>query len=573
MEAIRDEIVERRKRIILNELTLLHQASEEEDEGLWDRRRNSVARQLRRLKPGAATGLVALKKRSGNITTDPQEIAKELEEYWQEIFKKKEVDEKRLREWLKEECDEEGSVKSLLLGVESKDWALEHHHAKKAIDNSGDSAPGPDGIPYVAWRKLGVMGQSLIFRATKELMLPEGIAKMREAYGQDGEDQHQFNEAIMAFLPKKPCATMGTIEVYEAGGTRPLSIVNTDNRLIASTLRMALEPVLCKVISENQRGFLRGRSLIANVVDTEEAMMKFSLEEEKAAAIFFDFAAAFPSLAHRYLEAALKEIGLPEEYRRAIAALYDGHIGRINIGGKGIGAISIEAGIRQGCPLSPLIFALVGDLLIRKLKRQFAGACIKAYADDIAMVCRDFWGNIGDINDVFADFATISGLHLNFQKVQVVPLWLEDLEAIRRRLGGIRSGWGTVKMGYAAEYLGFFVGPGKGNRSWKRPLEKYYRKAKEWGGIGTGLNMAMAAYNIYVLPTLLFIAQLEGVPREFARWEAKALGAMSKGPRGWSDTEMFKSLKEWFGMPMNAKNLDQIANASKVRVAISEKLE
>jgi len=284
MEAIRDEVVERRKRTILNELTLLHQASEEEDEGLWDRRRNSVARQLRRLKPGAATGLVALKKRNGNVTTDPQEIAKELEEYWQEIFKKKEVDEKRLRAWLEEECDEEGSVKSLLMKVEDKEWSLEHHHAKKAIDNSGDSAPGPDGIPYVAWRKLGVMGQSLIFRATKELMSPEGLEKMREAYGQDAEDQHQFNEAIMAFLPKKPCATMGTIEVYEAGGTRPLSIVNTDNRLIASTLRMALEPVLCKLISENQRGFLRGRSLIANVVDTEEAMMKFSLEEEKAAA-------------------------------------------------------------------------------------------------------------------------------------------------------------------------------------------------------------------------------------------------------------------------------------------------
>ena len=73
-----------------------------------------------------------------------------------------------------------------------------------------------------------------------------------------------------------------------------------------------------------------------------------------------------------------------------------------------------------------------------------------------------------------------------------------------------------------------------------------------------------------MLPTLLFIAQLEGVPKEFEKWEAKALGAMSKGPRGWNDAEMFKSLKEWFGMPMNAKNLDQIANASKVRVAVSE---
>ena len=91
METIRNDLIERRKGIVLNELTLLHQAPDEEDEGLCDRRRNSVARQLRRLKPGAVTGLVALKKRDGNVTIDPQEIASELEEYWQEICKKKEV--------------------------------------------------------------------------------------------------------------------------------------------------------------------------------------------------------------------------------------------------------------------------------------------------------------------------------------------------------------------------------------------------------------------------------------------------------------------------------------------------
>ena len=84
------------------------------------------------------------------------------------------------------------------------------------------------------------------------------------------------------------------------------------------------------------------------------------------------------------------------------------------------------------------------------------------------------------------------------------------------------------------------------------------------------MNMAMAAYNIYVLPTLLFVAQLEGVPKDFMKWETKAFGALSKGPRGWNDPEMFKSLREWYGMPINAKSLEQVANASKIRVAVSE---
>ena len=51
------------------------------------------------------------------------------------------------------------------------------------------------------------------------------------------------------------------------------------------------------------------------------------------------------------------------------------------------------------------------------------------------MVCPEFMKSVGVIDDTFADCAMVSGLHLNFQKVQVVPLWLEDISEVRRRLG------------------------------------------------------------------------------------------------------------------------------------------
>ena len=113
-------------------------------------------------------------------------------------------------------------------------------------------------------------------------------------------------------------------------------------------------------------------------MDIAEGMRKAVLPGSFPAAICFDFAAAVPSLANGYLMKTLEEIGLPSLYRRATAALYDAHSGKINSGGKGKGCINIETGIRQGCPLSPLLFALVGGFLIRKLCRHVSGCLCKS---------------------------------------------------------------------------------------------------------------------------------------------------------------------------------------------------
>ena len=51
------------------------------------------------------------------------------------------------------------------------------------------------------------------------------------------------------------------------GGARPLNVTNCDNRLIASAVRIALEHKIAPTITQAQRGFLRGRSMLANVVD------------------------------------------------------------------------------------------------------------------------------------------------------------------------------------------------------------------------------------------------------------------------------------------------------------------
>ena len=76
---------------------------------------------------------------------------------------------------------------------------------------------------------------------------------------------------------------------------------------MANAVRLRVEPLVSSAVSALQQGFLMNRSLLSNVVEIDTAMHRMGLEVEHAAAVFFDFAAAFPSLGHEFLHDTLTQ--------------------------------------------------------------------------------------------------------------------------------------------------------------------------------------------------------------------------------------------------------------------------
>ena len=86
---------------------------------------------------------------------------------------------------------------------------------------------------------------------------------------------------------------------------------------------------------------------------------------KKGAIILFDFRAAFSSLSHDFLWDVMETIGLPTRYVEAVKLFYVNNRHKLKVGGQLVDGVIVHAGVRQGCPLSPLLFALATDIILR----------------------------------------------------------------------------------------------------------------------------------------------------------------------------------------------------------------
>ena len=236
---------------------------------------------------------------------------------------------------------------------------------------------------------------------------------------------------------------------------RPITLLNYDVKLLAYALAQRLKAVLPKIIHSDQKGFVKNRYIgfnIRQIQDVIDYSEKFKVD---GAVLFLDFTKAFDSLEWNFMFETLKKFGFKNDFINWIKTMYTDIKGSILNNGWVSCPFKVFRGIRQGCPISSLLFVLAVEIMAIKLRQNkgLKGIEIKLNGRDCSLkICQLaddttlFLKSRKDISlamNIIETFGTLSGLKLNRNKTD--GIWLGRLKHSRDKFENINWCFDPVK--------------------------------------------------------------------------------------------------------------------------------
>jgi hypothetical protein len=142
--------------------------------------------------------------------------------------------------------------------------------------------------------------------------------------------------------------------------------------------------------------------MLRNVLDIDFAAQQVSVRSKSGAMLLFDFTAAFPSLSHDMIWDTLEIAGIDLGFIQVVKTFYTNNQHLLKERGELFPGVVVESGVRQGCPLSGLLFAICVDSLISTIAPALGtDGAITVFAEDIGVVTENIWKSLPVLRDLF----------------------------------------------------------------------------------------------------------------------------------------------------------------------------
>ncbi|KAL6558471.1 hypothetical protein OROMI_018821 [Orobanche minor] len=140
----------------------------------------------------------------------------------------------------------------------------------------------------------------------------------------------------------------------------PISLCNTTYKIISKILRKRLGTILPSIINPAQSGFIKGRNITDNILTAHEVTHDIS-QSTNNTIIKLDMEKAYDRINWNFIIQVMTKFGFSGVWINFIKSCISNCWFSILVNGQSVGFFKSERGVRQGDPLSPLIFALASD--------------------------------------------------------------------------------------------------------------------------------------------------------------------------------------------------------------------
>ncbi|GJZ72934.1 RNA-directed DNA polymerase, eukaryota, reverse transcriptase zinc-binding domain protein [Tanacetum coccineum] len=314
------------------------------------------------------------------------------------------------------------------------------------------------------------------------------------------------NSSFIVLIPKFPGANM-------VKDFRPISLIGSLYKIIAKVLANRLVDKLGSIVNEVQSAFVKDRQILDGPFILDE-LIQWCKKKRKHLLVFkVDFEKAFDSVRWDFLDDLLFKFGFGGKWRKWIQSCLRSSRGSIILNGSPTEEFQFHKGLKQGDPLSPLLFILVMESLHLSFNRVeeaglFNGIQLNSsinishlfYADDAVFVGQWCEKNINTLVHILECFFRASGLRINMSKSKLMGL---NVDNGKIKEAALKLGCLTLKPPFT--YLGSTVGGSMSRiQAWDGVVERVKSRLSKWkvkmlsiGGRLTLLKSVLGSMAIY----------------------------------------------------------------------------
>ena len=236
-----------------------------------------------------------------------------------------------------------------------------------------NKAPGEDNIPAEFLKELGPKGMQQVTRLINLIY-------------RSGKLPDDFLVSNFITIPKVSKAT-------KCSDFRTISLIPHASKILLKIMLNRINPIIEKQLSETQLGFRKGRGTRDGIFLLRCLSERMIEKQQNLYLCFIDYTKAFDRVNHCKLLDVMEQASVPEHERKLVAYLYWHQTASIRTAAGCSNKVSIQRGVRQGCILSPALFNLYSELLLKEAMDNCTGVMLNGinltnirYADDTVLL-------------------------------------------------------------------------------------------------------------------------------------------------------------------------------------------